>query len=93
MSPKNSQSILDDINKLEEKIEKIALSNNEKYQYYMNAISELKQELYELDDERNINLGGNEVKIIQRIVELNMDFDNYLKLLLYIMHRWYTKSK
>lgn len=79
MSPKNSQSILDDINKLEEKIEKIALSNNEKYQYYMNAISELKQELYELDDERNINLGGNEVKIIQRIVELNMDFDNYLK--------------
>ena len=68
--------LLRDINQLEKEVVTIALADHEKYEYFSNRILDLKQELFDLDEE-NGALDAQE--IIKKVQDLRFEFNQYLQ--------------
>lgn len=79
MSYNHMSTLLNDINELEKRVHIIALSDNEKYEYFSGAILNLKQQLFEIDDENTSKNILDDKIIIDKIEALKYEFDHYLK--------------
>lgn len=71
--------LLGDMNQLEKEVITIALADREKYEYFLNKILELKQELFEIDDENSKNGSLDDQEIIGKVQELKFEFHQYLQ--------------
>lgn len=76
MNVSGMSDLLRDINQLEKEVVTIALADHEKYEYFSNRILDLKQELFDLDEE-NGALDAQE--IIKKVQDLRFEFNQYLQ--------------
>ena len=77
MDKYNMKEYLEELSKMEKGIRKIAFSESEKYQFFVNEIKEIRLELADLDEENRdlIRIG----EIIDRITRLQHEYDKQIK--------------
>lgn len=68
-------SLYMDIRELEEKVIAIGPYDKENYDLYIGRIEELKKELVQVDDSKELNM--QDMKLISKITKLGMDFQDY----------------
>ena len=77
MDKYNMKEYLEELSKMEKGIRKIAFSESEKYQFFVNEIKEIRTELADLDEEnRDLKRIG---EIIERFSILQREYDKQIK--------------